>query len=152
MNEELHSTNEELQTMNDELRSRTLELNETNAFLNSILSSLQDGVIVVDRQFRILSWNEAIEELWGLRSDEVLEESLLGLDIGLPVSQLREPIRSCLNNDEKQQEHLNFKAISRRGKPLNVRVRLSPLLGHDIEIRGVILYIEASDRSESKNT
>jgi chemotaxis methyl-accepting protein methylase len=69
MNEEMQATNEELHTINDELHLRTLELNDTNAFLNSILSSLQDGVIVVDRQFSILSWNEAIEELWGLRSD-----------------------------------------------------------------------------------
>ncbi len=147
-NEELQSTNEELQTINDELRLRTLELNETNAFLSSILGSLQACVIVVDRQFEILSWNESAEDLWGLRSDEVLGESLLGLDIGLPVAKLRNPIRTCLENQQKPPNELSFDAMNRRGKAIQIRVRLNQLRGHDIKVRGVILYIEASDRSE----
>jgi two-component system CheB/CheR fusion protein len=86
MNEELQSTNEELQTINDELRQRTSELNQANAFLNSILTSLQAGVVVVNPQFNILSWNHEAENLWGLRIDEVRGESLLSrvgfLDLG----------------------------------------------------------------------
>jgi two-component system CheB/CheR fusion protein len=47
MNEELQSTNEELETINDELRQRTLDLNEVNSFLESILVSLEAGVVVL---------------------------------------------------------------------------------------------------------
>ena len=67
MNEELQSTNEELQTLNDELHLRTNALNQANSLLNSILASLEGGVVVIDRQFKILTWNEAAENLWGLR-------------------------------------------------------------------------------------
>src|SRR5574337_707657 len=52
-NEELQSTNEELDTMNDELRERTDETLQANAFLGSVLSSIQQGVVVVDRTLRI---------------------------------------------------------------------------------------------------
>ena len=41
MNEELQSTNEELETMNDELRDRTDESLRINAFLATILGSIQ---------------------------------------------------------------------------------------------------------------
>src|SRR5262249_23087384 len=79
MNEELHSTNEELETINTELRDRTAALDSANLFLHAILSSLRTGVVVVDRQLHVQIWNYRAEDLWGLRSDEVLGKSLLGL-------------------------------------------------------------------------
>src|SRR5437667_180926 len=85
MNEELQSTNEELNTINEELRERTDELNRSNAFLNSILSSLRGGVVVVDRNNNVLIWNYMAEDLWGLRAEEIKGQSLMDLDIGLPV-------------------------------------------------------------------
>src|SRR5581483_7400209 len=90
MNEELQSTNEELETINDELRQRTDELNDVNSYLESILTSLQTGVIVVNRDMRIQVWNQQATELWGLRSEEVEGEHLMNLDIGLPVDQLHQ--------------------------------------------------------------
>jgi two-component system, chemotaxis family, CheB/CheR fusion protein len=141
MNEELQSTNEELQAINDELRDRTFELNQANAFLNSILTSLQAGVIVVDLRFKILSWNETAENLWGLRSEEVRGQSLFGLDIGLPVEQLREPIRNCLAGEFNRQE-IVIEAINRRGRTIQCRISYNPLIGHERERQGVILLME----------
>jgi two-component system, chemotaxis family, CheB/CheR fusion protein len=141
MNEELQSTNEELQTINDELRLRTTDLNQANAFLNSILGSWQAGVIVVDRQFDILTWNEEAENLWGLRSDEVRGRSFFSLDIGLPVEQLREPIRNCLVETTARQEMV-IEAINRRGRTIQCRLSCNPLIGHERERQGVILLME----------
>lgn len=50
MNEELQATNEELQTANEELHQRGDELNHVNTFLGSILSSMPEGVIVLDAE------------------------------------------------------------------------------------------------------
>ncbi len=137
-NEELQSTNEELETMNDELQERTLKLNQTNAFLNSILSSLQVGVIVIDRQFKILCWNDKSENLWGLRNEEVKEQSLLTLDIGLPIEPLQDPIRNCLIEQNDHQE-ITLSAINRRGQKIKCRISFNPLLDIDRERLGVIL-------------
>ncbi|MGB7442538.1 MAG: CheR family methyltransferase, partial [Coleofasciculaceae cyanobacterium] len=146
MNEELQSTNEELQTINDELRLRTGELNQANAFLKSILASLQAGVIVVDDQFNILTWNDESENLWGLRAEEVIGKSLLALDIGLPIEQLREPIRNSLNNTADRQGML-LEAINRRGRTIQCRINYNPLIGLQQERRGVILLIEEVEES-----
>ena len=92
-NEELQSTNEELETINDELRERTLELNEVNAFLETILTSMGVGVVVLDRSLSIQVWNAHSSELWGLRADEAEGRNLLALELGLPVEELRGPLR-----------------------------------------------------------
>jgi two-component system CheB/CheR fusion protein len=141
MNEELQSTNEELQTINEELRQRTSELNQANAFLNSILTSLRAGVVVLNPQFNILSWNHEAENLWGLRSEEVRGASLFSLDIGLPEEQLRDAIRTCLSGQSDLQE-LVLKATNHRGRSITCRVRFNPLIGVDREREGVILLME----------
>ncbi len=141
MNEELHSTNEELQTINNELRQRTTELDQANAFLNSILGSLKAGVVVINTQFNILSWNDESENMWGLRFDEVKGQSLLSLDIGLSVEQLGEPIRNCLAGNSDLQG-LIVNAINRRGRNIKCRICFNPLIGHKKERQGVILLME----------
>lgn len=141
MNEELQSTNEELETTNEELRQRSDELNQVNAFLESILTSLRDGVIVVDRNLQVLGWNHRAEDLWGLRADEVQGKHLLNLDIGLPVDKLKAPIRQSLSSDGKGQE-IVLEAVNRRGKSIQVKVTCTPLIGLGRNIQGVILTME----------
>jgi two-component system CheB/CheR fusion protein len=45
--------------------------------VESILPSVEVGVVVIDRDFEILLWNERVEDLWGLKEDEVTGRSLL---------------------------------------------------------------------------
>lgn len=141
MNEELQSTNEELQTINDELRLRTHELNETNSFLNAILTSMKAGVIVLNRQFQVVSWNSEAENLWGLRNPEVQGESLFSLDIGLPVAQLRDVIRRCLVGEGDRLE-ITLDAINRRGRTIQCRTTCNPLFNAEGSPQGVILVME----------
>ena len=141
MNEELQSTNEELQTINGELRERTDELHDANAFLNSILSSLRGGVAVVDGDLKILIWNHLAEDLWGVRFDEVKGRSLLGIDIGLPVRQLREPVREVIGDGNQPQE-LILDAVNRRGRAIKCRVSMTPFHGPKGASQGAVIMME----------
>jgi two-component system CheB/CheR fusion protein len=141
MNEELQSTNEELQTMNEELRDRSEDYTRANAFLQSILTGVRSGVIVVDREMHVIAWNNRAEDLWGLRADEVKSQNFLNLDIGLPTEQLKHTIRDCVNGTRDQVD-ANVQATNRRGKPITCRVMVSPLFGPEREIRGAILMME----------
>lgn len=143
MNEELQSTNEELQSMNDELRHRGDDLDSANSFLQSVLTSLKSGVVVVDRELKVLAWNEQAQELWGLRESEVSGQHFLNLDIGLPVEQLKPAIRGCLNG-ESATDIVTLDAINRRGKPIRCGVTCTPLRGGDEGLRGAILMMEES--------
>jgi two-component system CheB/CheR fusion protein len=125
MNEELQSTNEELETMNDELRERSDETLQANTFLGSVLSSIQQGVVVVDRTLRVVAWSRRAADLWGLRDDEVEGEHVLNLDIGIPVQRLRDPVRRVLAGSTA--EELELDGHDRRGKPVRVRIAFAPL-------------------------
>jgi two-component system CheB/CheR fusion protein len=143
MNEELQSMNDELQSSNDELRDRTMEVSELNRFMESILSSLRAAVAVADRDLKLLVWNERATDLWGLRSEEVVGEHLLNLDIGLPVERLRPVVRRVLSDGaDPVDEDVHIDAINRRGRSITVRVSASPLRGGDSEITGVILVLD----------
>ena len=142
MNEELQSTNEELQTMNDEMRSRTTDLDTINTFLESVFSSLRPAVVVVDHDFQIKVWNAGAKELWGVTSDETVGVNFLALDIGLPVAELRQPIRGVLSGTLPDAQ-TTVPATTRRGRSIQCRVRLTALraLGGK-EITGVIVVME----------
>ena len=141
MNAELHSTNEELQTINDELRMRTGELDEVNDFLESMLISQRGGLVVIDRDMRVSVWNDQSSELWGLRSDEAPGQHFLNLDIGLPVEELRHPIKIILAG-ELDGERIELDATNRRGKDFRCQVLLTPLVNRERQVRGVILLME----------
>jgi two-component system CheB/CheR fusion protein len=143
MNEELQSTNEELQTINDELRLRSNELHEVNTFLESILTSLRGGVAVLTKEMEVQVWNVHAENLWGLRVDEVQGKHLMNLDFGLPVDELKSPIRACLSGECTEFE-TTLQAINRRGKAIGCRVSITPLRTDtlpDAEIRGAIVVM-----------
>jgi two-component system CheB/CheR fusion protein len=112
-----------------------------NAYMSSILTSLRMGVVVLDREMRIRVWNRKTEDLWGLRPDEVDGQGLLDQDIGLPLEQLKAPLRACLEG-RSEQEELVLEARNRRGRIIGIRVTCTPLLGNDKDIRGAILLME----------
>jgi two-component system CheB/CheR fusion protein len=142
MNEELQSTNEELETVNVELRERTLQMNQANAFLESVLASVRAGVVVIDSDLTVGTWNSLAEDLWGLRQEEVVGRSIFALDFGLAVEKLKQPIREVANG-EKEFNEVVLDATNRRGKDFRCRILLSRLDSTgDGGSGGVILLME----------
>jgi len=141
MNEELQSTNEELQTANEQLRQSGDELNRANAFFENILGSFHDGLMVVDAEFRVQAWNAKAEDMWGLRSAEVQGKHLMNLDLGLPLDQLRGPIRQCLSG-ESTFERRTLPATNRRGRSVEVEVTCTPFALGGNPAWGAIVMME----------
>ncbi len=140
MNEELSSTNEELQAINDELRDRTAEVNQVNAYVESVLSTLDVSVVVVDRAMQVRVWNGRSFEMWGLRPEEVEGQNVLGLDMGFPVDLLGPPIRACLAG-EGVDDQMVVDAVTRRGSRIRCRVRVAPLRGSEGAVEGAIILM-----------
>jgi two-component system NtrC family sensor kinase len=53
-----------------QLQVKALELDRLRTFNENILESLDDGLLVVNLDDRILRWNKALEQLYGIRRDE----------------------------------------------------------------------------------
>ena len=137
-NEELQSGNEELETMNEEMRIRGTELEEIRTFLEGVLASIAAGVVVLDRNLRVRSWNKGAEDLWGMRSDEVHRELFFQLDFGLPTNGLVAIVQDCLESG-KRSGPANVRAVNRKGRRITCAVTCSPL---DAQGEGVVLLME----------
>jgi two-component system CheB/CheR fusion protein len=125
--------------MNEEMRARAEELDQTNSFLEGVLASLAAGVVVLDADLQVRSWNRNSVELWGLRSEEVVGKPFFGLDFGLPTSALREIVQECVRSG-KRAEPLRVEAVNRIGRRIVCTVTCSPL---DFHNGGIVLMMEA---------
>jgi two-component system CheB/CheR fusion protein len=148
MNEELQSTNEELESLNQELRRRGLDLTRSNVFLSGILRSVPLGVVVMNDDLHIELWNDVAADMWGLRQDEVQGKHFLGLDIGLPVQQLRQPLLALRHAPDTVSETV-VQATNRRGRPITVRALCASVGGAAADGHGVILLMQESDQPGS---
>jgi two-component system CheB/CheR fusion protein len=147
MNEELESTNSELQAINADLRTRTGELDRLNLFMQSILTSLETGVAVLDENLKVDLWNRRAEDLWGLRTAEVVGQPFLRLDMGLPVVELQLLANGSLREDGAA-THQIVDATTRRGKRIRCRVTATPLVADFGHVAGVVLLMEELPASQ----
>ena len=162
-NEELQSTNEELETMNEELQAMNDELqssNETqhnqqdhffrlNRYMSAVLSSINSGVVVVDEELRVLTWNARAEDLWGVRADEAEGRHLFNLDIGLPMEALRPLLKVQLDEDHiGPHEVARIDAVNRRGRAIDVRVTVTRLSQDGDQPNAAVLVMEVLEPPE----
>jgi two-component system CheB/CheR fusion protein len=141
MNEELQSTNDELHTINDALRERSLELDESKSFVDSLVTSIHLGMVVVDREMDVVVWNRGCEQLWGLRADEAVGVPLASLDIGLPIAEVKPLIGKAFVDPETTGETV-VDAINRRGRPTRVRVTCTAFRASQSSVNGALLLME----------
>ena len=95
---------------------------------------------MVDRENRVQLWNADAEDLWGLRADEVEGQHLLELDIGLPLEELREPLRLA-TSPGAQTSSLVLAAVNRRGRAVRCEVRVMPLFSARHGLFGAIVLM-----------
>ncbi|OMB94730.1 CheR family methyltransferase [Mycobacterium colombiense] len=141
MNEELQSTNDELHTINDMLRERSLELDEAKLFQDSLIDSVRMGMVVVDREMKVILWNRGCEELWGLRADETTGTGLTNLDIGLPLDAVRPLIGNAFVDPESSGQVV-VEAVNRRGRPATVRITCTSFRSSEGTVGGALLLME----------
>jgi two-component system CheB/CheR fusion protein len=142
-NEELQSGNEELETMNEEMRERTTELDEARAYLEGVLSSVAAGVVVLDAELTVRSWNRGAVELWGLRADETRGRVFFSLDFGLPTEALREMVQQCRETGRRAGP-IEIEAVNRIGRTIVCSVTCAPLDGSR---GGLVLLMEELNRN-----
>jgi two-component system CheB/CheR fusion protein len=141
INEESRSSNEEMESANEELRILADQAASSRAYLESVLRSLNIGVVVIDENHIIQSWNRWSENAWGLRAEEVIGTSLEALDIGFPVHKLRDQLSAVMARREVQTEQV-LEGIDRRGRKIVCRVRLAGLVAEGGAMEGCVLAFE----------
>jgi two-component system NtrC family sensor kinase len=123
-----------------QLRVKADELDRTREFSENILESLTDGLVVVNRDDRVVRWNRRLEELYGVshaeavarRFDEIFDR---GFFEALQSARRESPDGAALYRVPLATRH----ATARR---LLVNVATTPLRESDGTIAGTIVIIE----------
>ncbi len=165
-NEELQSSNEELETTNEELRSSNEELETTNLELKTASDAVQrlnetlvdanlelrrfsslhrqvmdhfpSAVVVLNSHLLVEEWNEAATALWGLEEDAVAGEPFFGLDFGLPLGTLQEPVRACRSAGAVA-SNVEVEATDHTGRRFTCRVQVMPISGREPETAAMLI-------------
>ncbi len=165
-NEELQSANEELETTNEELRSSYEELETTNLELKTasdavgrlnetlvdanlelrrfsslhrqVMDHLPSAVVVLNSHLLVEEWNQAASDLWGAEEASVVGEPFFGLDFGLPLGPLQEPVRACRSAGAVPST-VEVEATDRSGRPFTCRVQVMPVSGREPETAAMLV-------------
>ena len=127
-----------------QLHLKATELDRMRAFNENILESLADGLLVVDLDDRVVRWNTALEQLYGLASTEAAGRALSEVFEAPFVEAIRAARRDT--PDGATLSRIPFQARgSRAGHGLIVNAAVVPLrasAGSDLVTVGTIVILE----------
>jgi two-component system CheB/CheR fusion protein len=121
--EEIESTNEELITTNQELQSRILQVEELYNYYETILSTLHEPMLVLEKDMRIKSANKAFYKMFHVTEDDSIGISLYKLgnnQWNIPrLRELLEEIVSKNNRFHDFEVEQTFPVIGQKNMILN---------------------------------
>jgi two-component system, chemotaxis family, CheB/CheR fusion protein len=138
-NEELMTTVDELQAANTELSSRTSELRRLANYHESVINSIVEALVVLDRAFTVNAWSHAAERIWGLRAEHAIGRDFFALPIGEITRLARGPIGRIAAGEAKAADgfDVDFTASGADGE-FSVRIRFMPLMDNTGELKGIV--------------
>ena len=108
----------------------------TKEFLENILSSIEGGVVTIDKNGRITTFNRSAEEITGFKAEEALDKEcfhILRNDLCEEKCPLKESIetgKTCFNYE--------INLTNKLGNKVPINITTSPLRTRDGEIIGII--------------
>jgi two-component system CheB/CheR fusion protein len=132
-NEELQATNEELGTLNEQLRARSDELLLLSNDLENIQTSLNQGMVIVDRQLRVTRYSPLAVRVFALMEDD-LGQPLVTVPTTVPIPGLREALESVVAGESRR-------TLEAGSEEVAYLVQMMPYLERDGRRRGAILTL-----------
>ena len=113
-------------------------LEETTQRLQAIVETCPDPIFALDEEGVVQLWNEAAEDLFGYRSDEVVGNSILSLDLhdDGQESQVVEQFQQAMAG--QQLRDFEIERQTRSGEPIHLSVSTAPLRDEDGSITGLM--------------
>jgi PAS domain S-box-containing protein len=114
---------------------------ERERFIRSVVDSLGEGLIVLDRQGRVTTWNRALEARYGIAAAEVVGRNLFEFNPELRREALVEPLERLLRGEIEEfvLDAMDHQTLRKGPVILNMR---GSLLRHRGQPAGAVLLIE----------
>lgn len=142
-NEELEAANEELVTLNQELQARSAELTVANSDLENIQASLTSGLVIVDRDLRVLRYTPIAVRLFSLIPEDV-GRPLPAVPTTIAVPALAADLHQTILTRTPQLFELSDAAR-------DLLLQLQPYTGSHGEVLGaLVIVIDVGDVAEAR--
>ncbi|QPJ61060.1 MAG: PAS domain-containing protein [Candidatus Nitronauta litoralis] len=128
----------ELARKNEELEQNLQEKEEVKNYLDFILQSLTNGVIVVDREGCVTTFNKTAGQICGLDPELCLGKPLTALFTNDRLLHLIERLADSEESTMTQEQEMK----TNDGNPLKVRVTASPANDNKGELIGTVLVLQ----------
>ena len=122
-----------------EVRRRLLEESE---HARNVIQSITNGIIGVDAEERIRTWNRAMADRYAIQENEVLGRNLFEAFPTLESEGLRSEVGRLLTNQAREFELRYFEHETLRRGRVVLNIRGSALRGAADEVAGAVLAIE----------
>ena len=136
-------------------RRAEMELRESQEQFRSIVSAVQDAIIMIDPQDRISSWNRSAERVFGYSAEEVVGRHLHRLLVPARLHESHEKgFAEFLRSGEGVAvgKVLELSALHKEGREFLVELSLAPVRLHDQwHAVGVVRDITERKRAEEKS-
>lgn len=117
------------------------EVQTRERFIRGVVESIRDGVVVVDREGRVVTWNRAMEERYGVAAEEVAGRPLFDIFPNLRREGIASPIERLLAGEAEEfvMEAVEHETLKKGRVVLNIR---GSLLREGLALSGAVLLIE----------
>lgn len=126
----------------EEQAQRADELARLKEFNENIIESINVGVLVVNLQGRIVNWNGALEQIYGLRREEAIGRRLPEVFQTGILETLRAMIARIEHAPDEAVNVYKFRAQGFDGRDLTLNISLAPLHSKLGEVEGTLVAIE----------
>lgn len=135
-----------------------MQLSETNAqppqpqqamdwllYLDTLFSCLREGVIFVDREYRVRIWSQSIELISGRPRVEAVQQTirpaLLNLhdQDGQPIPEERCPVAGSLQSGKIRTG--DYRIIGRSGREVKVELNVTPVVDDKNAVQGAVVIV-----------
>ena len=126
----------------EEQAQRAKELSRLKEFNENIIESISVGVMVVNLRGRITNWNGALEQIYGLKREQVIGHRITEVF----QSEMLRALRDLMERGEWQQgDPVNvykFRTRSADNRDLTLNISLAALQSKTAEVEGSLIAIE----------
>ncbi|MFP5438984.1 MAG: CheR family methyltransferase [Bacteroidia bacterium] len=140
--EELQSNNEELITVNNELMDRQEQLTVARLYSDSVIETIREPLIVLDRELRIKRANAGFYNYFQASSDEADGKVIFEVS---PKHWNIEGLRTVLStvvHDRKKVEGMEVRVTLPESGERTMLLNISPITNEDLEENLILLAIE----------
>ena len=117
------------------------ELKDKNRFINEIILSVNEGVVVYDEKFNILLWNKYMEDTYGYKLEEVFNKNVFDLFPDLKGTKIEKNFKRALKGEFVKTKNIEY-PHRESGEIISSQSEVCPHISGEGKIIGIISVVK----------